>query len=349
MRRRRKRADGTYSDSDSYHSDQDEEGKKRRQKRRTVRKSVAIKKAEKRFKQGKRNTGSDSDYSYKSFVSDGGTRHVKRKKKRADGTYSASESYHSSEDEAGQKRRKARRAVRDKAFKQGKRNPDSDSDFSYKSYVSAGGTRHVRRRRRKADGTYSGSESYHSSQDEGGKARRRKRRDFRKKATKQGKRNTDSDSDFSYKSYVSDGGTRHVRRRRKHADGTYSDSASFHSSQDEDGMARRRRRRRERKHGGSANSYYSVVSAGGTRHVKRRRKRADGTYSASESYHSDDSVYWDKPGRKKPRRHHGSDSDYSYRSEVSAGGTKRRVRQKRIRDKDGKVIGHGATEEYSSG
>ena len=34
-------------------------------------------------------------------------------------------------------------------------------------------------------------------------------------------------------------------------------------------------------------SYRSVVSAGGTRHVKRRRKRADGTYSAEESYHSD--------------------------------------------------------------
>lgn len=43
MRRRRKRADGTYSDSESYHSDQDAEGKKRRQARRAERKTKAIK------------------------------------------------------------------------------------------------------------------------------------------------------------------------------------------------------------------------------------------------------------------------------------------------------------------
>ena len=34
----------------------------------------------------------------------------------------------------------------------------------------------------------------------------------------------------------------------------------------------------------------SVVSAGGTRHVKRRKRHEDGTYSASESYHSDASL-----------------------------------------------------------
>ncbi|XP_046353245.1 uncharacterized protein LOC124133066 isoform X4 [Haliotis rufescens] len=172
---------------------------------------------------------------------------------------------------------------------------------------------------------------------------------------KQGKRDADSDSDYSYKSHRSAGGTRHVRRRRKRADGTYSDAESYHSSQDEDGQARRRRRRRERKHGSdSAHSYCSVVSAGGTRHVKRRRKRADGTYSASESYHSSDS---DKPGggraknrkkKKKERREHGSDSDHSYYSDVSAGGTHHRKRRQRIRDKHGNVIGHGNVEDYTS-
>lgn len=40
---------------------------------------------------------------------------------------------------------------------------------------------------------------------------------------------------------------------------------------------------------------------------------------------------------------------FSYHSDVSAGGTRRRVRKKRIRDADGKVIGHGAVEMYHSG
>mgnify|MGYP001803654230 FL=1 len=38
----------------------------------------------------------------------------------------------------------------------------------------------------------------------------------------------------------------------------------------------------------------------------------------------------------------------SYHSDVSAGGTRTRVRKKRIRDADGKVIGHGAVEKYES-
>lgn len=170
---------------------------------------------------------------------------------------------------------------------------------------------------------------------------------------KAGNRDPDSGgSAYSYRSVVSAGGTRHVRRRRKREDGTYSDSASYHSSQDEEGQARRRRRRRERKHGpDSANSYYSVVSEGGTRHVKRRRKRGDGTYSRSVSYHSSDSG---KEGgrladkKKKKRREHGPDSDYSYESEVSAGGTRTRKRKKKIRDAKGNVIGYGSSESYTS-
>ena len=38
---------------------------------------------------------------------------------------------------------------------------------------------------------------------------------------KAGKRNSDSDSEYSYRSVVSAGGTRHVMRRKKHEDGTY--------------------------------------------------------------------------------------------------------------------------------
>ncbi|XP_041349516.1 uncharacterized protein LOC121368836 [Gigantopelta aegis] len=175
-----------------------------------------------------------------------------------------------------------------------------------------------------------------------------------------GKRDEASDSDYSYKSFTSDGGTRHVKRRKKRADGTYSASESYHSSQDEDGAARRRRRRRERKHGpDSAHSYHSYVSEGGTRHVKRKKKRADGTYSASESYHSSDS---DLPGgrratkkkkekaarKKLKEREHGSGSEHSYYSEVSEGGTRTRKRKKRIRDEHGNVIGYAASEKYSS-
>ncbi|CAL1528526.1 unnamed protein product [Lymnaea stagnalis] len=170
---------------------------------------------------------------------------------------------------------------------------------------------------------------------------------------KKGKRDKDSDSEYSYRSVYSAGGTKHVHRRKKRADGTYSDSESYHSSQDEDGQARRRRRRRERAHGAdSAHSYYSVVSEGGTRHVRRKKKHADGTYSDSESYHSSDS---EKEGgglskkNKKKKKEHGSDSEYSYYSETSEGGTKRTMRKKRLRDAQGKVIGHGKPESYVSG
>ncbi|XP_070192116.1 uncharacterized protein [Littorina saxatilis] len=170
---------------------------------------------------------------------------------------------------------------------------------------------------------------------------------------KKGKRDADSDSDFSYRSVVSAGGTRRVRRRRKRADGTYSDSASYHSSEDEDGAARRRRRRRERAHGSdSDHSYFSVVSEGGTRHVRRKKRLADGTYGDSESYHSDDSNLEGgglakKKGKGKKQRG-GPDSDHSYYSETSEGGTRRTMRKKRLRDKDGKVIGHGKAEQFDS-
>lgn len=348
VRRRRKRGDGTYSDSESYHSDQDVEGQKRRQKRRQNRKQEAIRKKAEKIKAGGRNDGSDSDYSYRSVISAGGTRHVKRRKKLADGTYGDEESYHSSQDEEGKTRRKERRKKREQALKEGKRNKDSDSEYSYRSVVSAGGTRHVKRRKKLADGTYGDEESYHSSQDEDGKARRKARRKERAKKIKAGKRNPDSDSEYSYKSYRSAGGTRHVTRRKKLGDGKYGDAESYHSSQDAEGEERRRRRRRERKHAGSAHSYFSVVSEGGTRHVRRRRKRKDGTYSDSESYHSSGSEFWNDPKNeeKKNKKKHGPGSAHSYYSEVSEGGTRRRFRKKKILDKDGKVIGYEDPKRY---
>jgi len=182
---------------------------------------------------------------------------------------------------------------------------------------------------------------------------------------KEGKRDNDSDSDYSYKSIVSAGGTRHVQRRRKRDDGTYSDPESYHSDQDVEGAKRRRQRRREREHQNSAHSYFSVVSEGGTRHVRRKKKRADGTYSDSESYHSEDSLKpggrlaekarkakeakekAEKEGKKKKKQRGGSGSDYSYASEISEGGTRRVTRKKKIKDKHGNVIGYGKAEDFS--
>ena len=66
---------------------------------------------------------------------------------------------------AKEKEKKAKMTKEQKEnYKKGKRNPDSDSEYSYRSFVSDGGTRHVKRRRKRDDGTYSDEHSYHSSQ-----------------------------------------------------------------------------------------------------------------------------------------------------------------------------------------
>jgi hypothetical protein len=184
-----------------------------------------------------------------------------------------------------------------------------------------------------------------------------------RRARKQGKRDAGSDSDYSYRSVYSAGGTRHVRRRRKREDGTRSGSESYHSENDAEGEARRRRRRRDREHAGSAHSYYSVVSEGGTRHVMRKRRREDGTYSEPESYHSADSYeeggrMADKKKKEKKEKDKqrkaklnrgGEDSDNSYYSETSEGGTRRTFMKKKIRDAKGNVIGYEKAREYDEG
>lgn len=174
---------------------------------------------------------------------------------------------------------------------------------------------------------------------------------------KKGKRNNDSDSEYSYTSHVSAGGTRHVQRRRKREDGTYSAPESYHSSQDEEGEARRRQRRRDRRHANSAHSYYSVVSEGGTRHTKRRRRREDGTYSASEIYESPDEndvgnsrrnflaadgEFNFGPSTKRNAESADEDSEYSYYSERSEGGTRYEFKRKVFRDIRGNKVGYGA-------
>ncbi|XP_061187777.1 uncharacterized protein LOC133195840 [Saccostrea echinata] len=200
---------------------------------------------------------------------------------------------------------------------------------------------------KKKRGSLAGSDGKGGKRGAAGKGGGKRGKDLtgkEKAAYKKGKRNNDSDSDYSYRSVVSAGGTRHVRRRKKNADGTYGDSESYHSSQDEDGEARRRKRRRDREHGAdSDHSYYSVVSAGGTRHVRRRKRNDDGTYGESESYHSGDTDQesMNREVTKTTKTTEESDSDYSYASEVSEGGTRYEVRRKRIRDAEGKVIGHG--------
>ena len=258
--RKAKNKDGTYGKEEEYDESKDVDGKARRQKRRNQRKAKAIKEKQVRLKKGKRDADSDgSEFSYRSVVSAGGTKKILRRRKRGDGTYSREHSYHSSQDEEGDKRRKKRRQKREEAMRQGKRNEDSESDYSYRSVKSAGGTRKVLRKKKNADGTYGKEEEYNEEADVAGKEHRRKRRETRQKAFKVGKRRDDSDSDFSYRSIVSAGGTRHVRRKKKNADGTYANSESYHSSEDEDGEARRRRRRRDRKHAGSAHRSSSLL------------------------------------------------------------------------------------------
>ena len=57
VKRRRRRADGTYTYEKSYYSDKDVEGNKRRQKRRAKRKAAAIKEAKKKYDQEEKRLG----------------------------------------------------------------------------------------------------------------------------------------------------------------------------------------------------------------------------------------------------------------------------------------------------
>ncbi|XP_050412886.2 trichohyalin [Patella vulgata] len=173
----------------------------------------------------------------------------------------------------------------------------------------------------------------------GGKQKKANMSKEEKAKYKTGKRNEDSDSDFSYRSVYTPGGTRKVRRRKRLEDGTYASSESYHSSQDEDGEARRRRRRQDRDHEGSAHSYYSVTSPGGTRQVRKKKKRADGTYSDSESCASSNTEETKTKASKSDE-----DSDCSYNSDLSEGGTRTVTKKKRLRDEDGNIIGYGEAE-----
>lgn len=69
-------------------------------------------------------------------MSAGGTRRVFRAKKLAGGKRGKEEAYDSDKDEEGKKRRQARRNQRVEKVKKGGRNPDSGSEYSYKSVVS---------------------------------------------------------------------------------------------------------------------------------------------------------------------------------------------------------------------
>ncbi|XP_064632370.1 uncharacterized protein LOC135490795 isoform X2 [Lineus longissimus] len=289
--------------------------------------------AYKKHKAGKRMEGSDSEYSYKSFMSDGGTRHVQRRKKLAGGRRGSAHSYHSSEDEEGAARRRRRRRAREHG---------ADSAHSYYSVVSEGGTRRVRRKKKLPGGGYAKSESYHSDTSEKIKAQKRKK--------KRG-RDHGADSDHSYYSEVSAGGTHHRKRRQRIRDKQgnvigYGKTENYTSSEDE-GKGKKGKKKGRKEHGAdSDHSYFSEVSEGGTKHRKRRARIRDKDgkvigYGKAQDYSSSD----DEDGkRKKKKKRGGPDSDHSYYSEVSAGGTRRVMKKKRIRDAQGKVIGHGKAE-----
>lgn len=104
--------------------------------------------ASKKKKHKSRNHGSDSEYSYASEESEGGTRHVRRRRKHDDGTYSDSESYQSNSSDS-------------ESSSSDSSNEETDSDFSYMSETSEGGTRYElkKKRVRDADGNIIGYES----------------------------------------------------------------------------------------------------------------------------------------------------------------------------------------------
>ncbi|XP_033113995.1 uncharacterized protein LOC117114437 isoform X2 [Anneissia japonica] len=160
------------------------------------------------------------------------------------------------------------------------------SSVSEESYISTGGTKHVKYRRRRR----------HRSRD-GEKGRRRRNRSY----------SSSGDSDDC------DGnGKNHSRRRRKHG---HRRRRSYYSSDDsdEDGSRSGHRKRRHRRRKGSS---YSEDSDDEKRHRRRRRRRRrrrsgsqrSGDYSdVSEGSHH-------RRRRRRHRRHSGdseSFSDYS--------------------------------------
>ncbi|KAL3311042.1 hypothetical protein Ciccas_010384 [Cichlidogyrus casuarinus] len=97
-------------------------------------------------------------------------------------------------------------------------------------------------------------------------------------------------------------------------------------------------------------SYYSEVSEGGTKYQKRQLRIRDKNgkvigHGKSENYDPDSKL---KKGKGKHGGADGDGSDYSFFSEVSAGGTRRRKRRMRVRDESGKIIGYRKAEDYTS-
>ncbi|XP_033113993.1 trichohyalin-like isoform X1 [Anneissia japonica] len=190
------------------------------------------------------------------------------------------------------------------------------SSVSEESYISTGGTKHVKYRRRRR----------HRSRD-GEKGRRRRNRSY----------SSSGDSDDC------DGnGKNHSRRRRKHG---HRRRRSYYSSDDsdEDGSRSGHRKRRHRRRKGSS---YSEDSDDEKRHRRRRRRRRrrrsgsqrSGDYSdVSEGSHH-------RRRRRRHRRHSGdseSFSDYSGSSYDSTTDSRRRRRHRKHRDNDHPQDGNG--------
>ncbi|XP_071082679.1 uncharacterized protein [Haliotis cracherodii] len=223
-------------------------------------------------------------------------------------------------------------------YKSGGRNSGSDSAYSYRSIYTPGGTRHVRRRRRRSDGNYSDSESYDSEKDLKGKERRMQRRVLREEQEQRMEEETERareilNSAHSYYSFVSDGGTRHVKRRKRHEDGTYSDSESC----DEDMLEHYEDVKKAKEMLGED------IEGSKKRHWKKKRKDiADDLETEQRAGSSPDfqNMKLQAEGNISPV--------YSVHSDVSEGGTRRRYRRKVLRDDDGNVIGFGSPELYMS-
>ena len=187
---------------------------------------------------------SGSDFSYELDISKGGSVNINRRRRLGDGTYDKHEPLENDQQLSTGTLQKLRQKFR-KAYQNGQRLPGSDSEYSYHSVNDSNGMKQKRRKKRLDNGSHGNSESYNSSQDEEGKQRRKTRRTRDRVKYQSGKRVPGSESEYSYRSAVSEGGTRRVRRRRRRTGkgGHTASSSPFHSSQDEEGQARRRHRR----------------------------------------------------------------------------------------------------------
>ncbi|XP_012945578.1 cylicin-2 [Aplysia californica] len=146
-----------------------------------------------------------------------------------------------------------------------------------------------------------------------------------------------------YYSVTSEGGTRYVRRKHRRPDGTYSDSESCPSDVDvEAATARAAKQGKGGKKGKKSISEGKEKEKGKRKDSEKEKKsKGKGGKKGGEDSEDENKKRKGKADRQKGEDADDEDSDYSLKSVVSEGGTRRKMKMKRIRDEDGNVVGYG--------